>query len=146
MTLDADTEATPITFHVASIDFEIAEENKIRQWIQATTFAEHKDLGPISIIFCSDEYLLEINKTYLDHDYFTDIISFPYSKNPIEGDIYISIDRIRENAKEYHVTFDHELHRVIIHGILHFLGYRDKTEEEQNTMTTKEDYYLSLLV
>lgn len=134
-----------ISFHAESIVFEIASPEIVMKWIQSSTFAEQKDLGPISIIFCSDDFLLDINRNYLDHDFYTDIISFPYGKNPIEGDLYISIDRVRENANTYQVSFEQELHRVIIHGVLHFLGYNDKTSEDQKIMTQKEDYYLSLL-
>ncbi len=104
---------------------------------------ENKKEGEINFIFCSDNYLLDMNKTYLKHDYFTDVITFDYCENEIlSGDIFISIDRIKENAKLYNVSFNQELHRVMIHGLLHLVGYNDKTDEEQKEMTDKENEYL----
>ena len=103
--------------------------------------------GDISIIFCSDDYLLDINKKYLNHDYFTDIITFNYNeKNTIIGDLFISIDRVRENAKELKVDFNNELFRVIIHGVLHLCGYNDKTQDQQKEIRAKEDEFLDLIV
>jgi len=105
---------------------------------------ELKQIGDISVIFCSDSYLLDINKQYLDHHYYTDIITFDYvEESVISGDLFISIDRIMENAKEYDTTLIKELYRVVFHGVLHLVGYNDKTEEEQLEMTAKENYYLS---
>ena len=102
--------------------------------------------GEISIIFCSDDYLLDINKKYLNHDYFTDIITFNYNeKNTIIGDLFISVDRVKENAKELKVDFNNELFRVIIHGVLHLCGYNDKTQDQQKEIRTKEDEYLALI-
>ena len=102
--------------------------------------SENKKEGDINYIFCDDDYILEINKQYLDHDYYTDIISFDYSVgNELHGDIFVSIDRVRENAVDFNVTFDEELKRVIIHGILHYVGYKDKTEEDEVLMRQKED-------
>ncbi|WP_346855982.1 rRNA maturation RNase YbeY [uncultured Draconibacterium sp.] len=104
---------------------------------------EIKELGTISVIFCSDKYLLEINKQYLDHHYYTDIITFDYvEENVISGDLFISLDRINENANEYLTTFIRELYRVVFHGVLHLIGYNDKTDKEQEEMTEKENYYL----
>ena len=103
--------------------------------------------GEISIIFCSDDYLLDINKKYLNHEYFTDIITFNYNeKNTIIGDLFISIDRVRENAKELKVDFNNELFRVIIHGVLHLCGYNDKTQDQQKEIRAKEDEFLDLIV
>ena len=101
--------------------------------------------GEISVIFCSDDYLLEINKQYLNHDYYTDIITFDYEEedNIISGDLFISIDRIKENAGNFGVNFIIELYRVVFHGVLHLIGYKDKTDEEQMEMTSKEDFYLN---
>lgn len=99
--------------------------------------------GDISVIFCSDKYLLEINKEYLNHDYYTDIVTFNYVKDSIiSGDLFISIDRVRENAETFSSKFVVELYRVVFHGVLHLIGYKDKTEAEQKQMRNKEDYYL----
>jgi rRNA maturation RNase YbeY len=104
---------------------------------------ELKELGNITIIFCSDNYLLDINKQYLDHHYYTDIITFDYvEENVISGDLFISLDRIKENANEYSTTFIKELYRVVFHGVLHLVGYNDKTDKEQEEMTEKENIYL----
>ncbi|MCY1721882.1 rRNA maturation RNase YbeY [Prolixibacteraceae bacterium Z1-6] len=106
--------------------------------------SEIKSIGNIAVIFCSDNYLLDINKQYLNHHYYTDIITFDYvEENVISGDLFISVDRIRENAKEYEVEMIKELYRVVFHGVLHLVGYNDKTDEEQRIMTDKENYYLS---
>ena len=107
---------------------------------------ENRKAGQLNFIFCSDEYLLDINQTYLKHDYYTDIITFNLSSNAqtIEGEIYISVDTVKENAIQFHTTSVHELHRVIFHGILHLLGYDDKTTKHQTQMTEKEDFYLQL--
>ena len=113
-------------------------------WIKNTIKKEQKETGEISFIFCSDDYLLSINREYLDHDYYTDIITFDYvDQDLISGDIFISIDRVRENASEYKVSFENELNRIIIHGVLHLLGYKDKQANEKKLMTSKEDYYLN---
>jgi len=105
---------------------------------------EEKMAGEITVVFCSDEYLLQLNKEFLDHDYFTDIITFDYcDNNIISGDIFVSIDRIHYNAKKYNVGFNIELHRVLFHGVLHLIGYNDKTSGEKKEMRSKEDYYLN---
>ena len=107
--------------------------------------SEIKTLGDISIIFCSDNYILDVNIRYLHHDYFTDVITFDYCEGErLSGDLFISIDSVRENAIEFGTEFDEELHRVIVHGLLHLIGYDDHTPEDQNVMRAKEDYYLSL--
>ncbi|NOZ34409.1 MAG: rRNA maturation RNase YbeY [Chlorobi bacterium] len=104
---------------------------------------ENKTDGELSFIFCSDNYLLEMNKNYLKHDFYTDVITFDYCENDIvSGDIFISIDRIKENAKIYKTTFQNELHRIMIHGVLHLVGYNDKTDKEQKQMREKENFYL----
>lgn len=105
---------------------------------------ELKLVGEVSVVFCSDMFLLEMNKQYLEHDYYTDIITFDYVEDDvISGDLFISIDRIKENAESYENEFIKELFRVVFHGFLHLVGYKDKTEEEQQLMTEKENYYLS---
>lgn len=104
-----------------------------------------KQVDYINYIFCSDDYLLNINQEYLQHDYYTDIITFDYSESIISSDIFISIDRISENARKNSVTLQSELQRVIIHGALHLVGYKDKTQAEKIVMTQKEDFYLELM-
>ena len=107
--------------------------------------SEVKRLGDISIIFCSDPYILDINQRYLQHDYFTDIITFDYCEGKVlSGDLFISIDTVRENATEYGASFEEELNRVMVHGLLHLIGYDDHTPAEQQEMRGKEDYYLSI--
>ena len=122
------------------IDFVLSDEDSFSAWISAVILSENKTEGDINYIFCDDEYILNINKQYLDHDYYTDIISFDYSLgNELNGDIFISIDRVKENAFDYKVSFEEELLRVIIHGILHYCGYTDKSESDELLMRTKED-------
>ncbi|MBC8005693.1 MAG: rRNA maturation RNase YbeY [Verrucomicrobia bacterium] len=122
------------------------QKRKITRWIKETITSEEKTLGDISFIFCSDTYLLEVNKQYLNHDYFTDIITFDYVENGlISGDIFISCDRVKENAAEFNTGFENELFRIIIHGVLHLLGYKDKSKKDKLLMTDKEDYYLKVL-
>ncbi|MEB3801414.1 rRNA maturation RNase YbeY [Flavobacterium columnare] len=117
-------------------------ENEIgyTEWIESVVKSEDKELNEINYIFCDDEYLLQINKQYLDHDYYTDVISFDYTEEGlIAGDIFISIDRVKENASSLGISFEEELKRVIIHGVLHYCGYKDKSSEEEKTMRLKED-------
>ncbi len=104
---------------------------------------EGKNPNDINFIYCSDEYLLELNKSSLNHDYYTDIITFDYCEGKeVSGDLFISIDRVRENANEMNLTFEDELHRVMIHGVLHLCGYKDKTKKDAETMREKENFYL----
>jgi rRNA maturation RNase YbeY len=118
----------------------------LTNWISKVCITENYNLGDISLIFCSDEYLLDMNRTHLDHDYYTDIITFDYTDNQIvSGDLFISIDRVRDNATDFNVSFEHELHRVIIHGVLHLCGYKDKSDDEEKLMRTKENNALSLI-
>lgn len=125
-------------------EFFLKSETQLSDWILASVLEEKKRLGELNYIFCDDEYLLRINQDFLNHDTLTDIISFDYSVgNELHGDIYISVDRVRENAKDYSVSFDEELARVMIHGVLHYCGYKDKTDDDQFIMTSKEDYYLA---
>ena len=138
-------ESSSLDFFSEEIDFELKNEDTIAAWILEAVAAEGKKFNHCSFIFCSDEYLHTINVEYLQHDDYTDVITFPYSENPIEGDIYISIERLRDNAQALGIAFEHELHRVIIHGVLHLCGYRDKTPSDKSMMTSKEDFYLSKL-
>ena len=115
------------------------------RWLKMVAESEIKKIGNISIIFCSDNYILDVNMKYLQHDYFTDIITFDYCEGKyLSGDLFISIDSVRENALFYGVEFKDELNRVIVHGLLHLIGYDDHTEEDQKIMRSKEDYYLQL--
>lgn len=131
-----------ILFYSEDIDFTIQSEEKIKLWLQSIVKQEEKELDYVNYIFLSDEALLIKNKEFLNHDYYTDIISFQMEQHPIAGDIFISIDRVRENAKSYGIEFETELLRVISHGMLHFIGYGDKTEDQIKTMRAKENYYL----
>lgn len=120
--------------------FELQEEARYEGWISEVIESEEKTEGEINYIFCDDEYLLQKNIEFLDHDTLTDIISFDYTMgNLISGDIFISVERVKENAQEYGVSFDDELRRVMAHGILHYCGYGDKTEGDSAVMRTKED-------
>lgn len=123
----------------------IKQKLPLKRWIKATIAAEGFEAGDISIIFCSDSYLLAINKQYLQHDTYTDIVTFDNSErdDTIAGDVFISIDRVRENALTFGVPERDELHRVVIHGILHLCGYGDKKKKEKALMTGKEDFYLA---
>ena len=126
------------------IDFKLDKSDKISNWISETILEEGCIEGEINYIFCSDDYLLKLNQNFLEHDTFTDIISFDYSVGKeLHGDIYISVDRVKENAQEFNVVFNDEMSRVIIHGVLHYCGYKDKTLEDEKQMRSKEDYYLS---
>ena len=118
----------------------------VSKWITSTAKSEKKKVGEICYIFCSDNYLLKINKQYLKHNTYTDIITFDYSyDNLISGDIFVSIDRVRDNAKQLGIQFENELHRVMIHGILHLAGYNDKTDKQEALMRKMEDKYLDKL-
>lgn len=134
-----------IIYNVEDIDFQLVNEDPLSIWIEKTIQSEGKKLGNISYIFCSDDYLHEMNVEYLDHDTLTDVITFPYNRDPIEGDIFISIDRVKDNANDLKVSFETELHRVMIHGVLHLCGYKDETDDEEAQMRTKEDQYLGIL-
>ena len=133
-----------IRFHAVT-DFDIADKSKLKKWIIKVVEKEGSSIVELNFIFCDDDYLLEKNKTFLKHDTLTDIITFDYSeKNTLTGDVYISIERVKENSQNYGVPYENELHRVIIHGVLHLLGYKDKNEKQQKEMREKEDFYLSL--
>ena len=123
---------------------EIPLQPNTSQWLENIIISEGKKLGEINYIFCDDEYLLKVNQDFLAHDYYTDIITFDYVKGKtISGDIFVSLQRISDNASTLSNSFEKELQRVIAHGVLHLCGYKDKTEEEEKLMRSKEDYYLS---
>jgi len=134
----------PVHFFSEDLEFTLKQKTNVRNWIKSTIVAEGYALDELNFIFCSDAYLLTINQQYLDHDTYTDIITFDNSEveDRITGDIFISVERVRENASSFGVAFEDELHRVIIHGTLHLLGYPDKTKAEKTRMTQKEDEYL----
>ena len=137
-------EEAQILFHSQEIDYELQTQEKYQSWITEILTKEQKTCGTINYIFCDDDYLLEKNQAYLQHDTLTDIITFEYSKEPISGDIFISIDRVKENAAERNLPFDQELHRVMAHGVLHLCGYGDKKEEEQKVMRSKEEACIAM--
>jgi probable rRNA maturation factor len=136
-----------IQFFSEKTRFKLSDQKRTTSWIKSVIKKEGAKLVSLNYIFCSDEHLKEMNIEYLNHRSYTDIITFNYNptEGEIEGEIYISIDRVRENAKKFNVTFQAELHRVIIHGVLHLLGYNDKSKREKTLMREKEDSCLSLL-
>jgi len=126
-------------------DLELSVD-KLGSWIEKICSNEGKIVGDLSLVFCSDNYLLEINQQHLNHDFFTDIVTFDYCVDDlISGDLFISVDRVFENSAIYDVSFFHELHRVIIHGVLHLCGYKDKSEGDELIMRKKEDEALDLI-
>ncbi len=135
-----------IAFNNQDVKFTLKEKARLKKWIVSTIEKKKRKVGELNFIFCSDEHLLVINKQYLNHDTYTDIITFDYSKEdvnlPISGDVFISIDRVRENAEKFGKTVENELHRVLIHGTLHLLGYADKTKLAKAEMTRQEDLCL----
>lgn len=134
-----------IHFHSEETDFTPLRSEELKKWIGESILAEKKEIGELNFIFCTDEYLLVINQDYLQHDTYTDVITFDYvEKETISGDIFISIERIEENAQAEEKTFEEELHRVMIHGVLHLMGYKDKTPADARKIRAKEDFYLTL--
>lgn len=116
-------------------------------WLTKTVQSESFKCGDITVVFCDDEYLLAINRSYLNHDYYTDIITFDYCENGlVNGDLFVSVDRVKENAESLALVFEDELRRVCVHGVLHLCGYKDKTDDEKKEMTFKEDFYLGRYV
>ena len=141
-----DEESSQIFFSSEEISFGLEDETVTGEWLKKVIGREEKYLRSLNFIFCSDEYLHKINVEYLQHDTYTDIITFPLAEDPnIEGDIFISIDRIQENASKFNVDFENELNRVLAHGVLHLCGWGDKTEEEAKQMRYKENGALQLL-
>ena len=135
-----------ILFYVKDIKYVLSGKRKIKEWIKTVIDLHHKETGEISIILTEDNTLLDLNNHFLKRNYYTDIITFDYSKDKIiTGDLFISIERIKENANKYKVTAEQELKRVIIHGILHLLGYRDNNKKEKKEMRMLEEKYLKIL-
>ena len=136
-----------INFFCEEVDSPKFIKSKIREIIKVISIEENVAFSIINIIFCTDVYLLEINKQYLHHDYFTDIITFDYRNDKfVSSDIYISIDRIQDNSQSLNISFENELNRIIIHGILHLSGYEDNTKNKRHNMSLKEDYYLNKIL
>ena len=134
-----------ISYYFEDTDFLFRKKTLNNKWLKLVAESEIRRIGDISIIFCSDNYILDVNQQYLQHDYFTDIITFDYSEgDKLSGDLFISVDSVRENAVEYGTEFEDELNRVIVHGVLHLIGYDDHCDEDINEMRNKENYYLSL--
>jgi probable rRNA maturation factor len=135
-----------VKFNYANIQFKFSSKTKLKEHVELIFKHEKIALEEVNYIFCDDAYLLSINQSFLNHDTFTDIITFPLHEkdNPIVGEIYISIERVRDNAKQFATSFETELIRVISHGALHLCGYKDKTKAQQTAMRGKEDEYISL--
>lgn len=131
-----------IEFFSEEINFELAQPKTVSKWLTLVAETEKIELRHVVFIFCSDAYLHQMNMEYLKHDTLTDVITFPYATDVLEGDIFISIDRVQENATVLKIDFDTELHRVMVHGILHLCGYSDKTTEKTLEMRAKEEFYL----
>jgi probable rRNA maturation factor len=134
-------------FFTEGISFQLKQKTKIRKWVKDVIINEKQHGGVINFIFCSDSFLLNLNQTYLHHNTLTDILTFPETQNPLQvsGDIYISIQRVEENAGKYNEVFEKELFRVMIHGVLHLLGYKDNTKKEKEAMRLREDHYLTYI-
>ncbi|MDR3350394.1 MAG: rRNA maturation RNase YbeY [Prevotellaceae bacterium] len=133
-----------LSFYSLSSPPHILRRRRVKKWLTALAEAENRRVGEVSIIFCSDEELLALNRRYLQHDYFTDVLTFDYSDgNRLSGDIFISCDTVRANARDYSQPFDGELRRVMAHGLLHLCGYRDATVSQQRAMRAKENHYLA---
>ncbi|MEO7175976.1 MAG: rRNA maturation RNase YbeY [Saprospiraceae bacterium] len=139
----ADPIEPAIQFFAEDLDFEWDQQEALSDWISDAIVQEGKSLGFVNFILCTDAYLLEMNLRYLEHDTLTDVITFPYHTDPIEGDVFISLDRIYDNAAKFDVTVLHELNRVMIHGVLHLCGYDDHDVEAKAHMSLLEDRYLS---
>lgn len=133
-----------ISFFKEKVVFRLSKQESLRNWITKAAKKEGYSIQEINYVFCSDKYLKKMNVDYLNHDYYTDIITFDNSieKKKIIGDIFISIDTVKFNSKEYQTTFENELHRVMIHGLLHLVGYKDKTPKDQKEMRKMEDFWL----
>ena len=128
------------------LDFKLTNEEELSKWISSVISSEEFREGDINYIFCDDKYLHKLNVEFLNHDTLTDIISFDYTVGKeLHGDVYISIERVKENARDFKVSFEDELNRVLVHGVLHYCGYKDKSDEDVRTMRGKENYYLSQL-
>ena len=140
--------APSIAFYKVQYQYNVAKKNKIKSWIRSVIIKENSSLKSLSIIICNDDYLLNLNKTYLKSNHFTEILTFDNSdeEDEIEGDIFISIERVKENASKFKSVVSDELNRVIVHGVLHLLGYGDKSTKDKSSMQEKENYYLNIYI
>lgn len=133
----------PVHFHNEEVSFSFDNKREVSLWLKSVVSSFQKELGVINVIFCNDQYLLKVNQTYLNHDYFTDIITFNYNENNlISGDLFISIDRVKENAINQKMEFNVEIHRVIVHGVLHLCGLNDQSKQEKEIMRGRENLFL----
>ncbi|MBV6427144.1 MAG: Endoribonuclease YbeY [Haliscomenobacter sp.] len=140
---EAEEPTDPISFFSEDVDFSLSRPDVVRLWIHENLEKQSCSLGFLNVVFCSDAYLHQMNVEYLQHDELTDILTFPYQDPPlIEGDLFISVDRVRENAQQFAASFEEELHRVIIHGVFHLCGFGDKSPEEASRMRVMEDQAL----
>ena len=136
-----------IQIHIEGVEVPVFNQELFCSWLEDVVVSEGAQLGDIQFVFCSDDYLMEINKKYLNHDYFTDIITFDYTLDDlVSGDLFVSIDRVSDNAPDYNCPALDELLRVCVHGVLHLLGYKDKTPADSVIMRSKEDYYIARYV
>ena len=134
-----------ISYYFEDVDFVLKSKVLTSKWLRLVAESEIRKIGNITIIFCSDNYILDINQKFLQHDYFTDIITFNYNEgDKLSGDLFISVDSVKENSIEFGSEFNDELNRVIVHGLLHLIGYDDHTDEDSKEIRNKENYYLSL--
>lgn len=140
------TQSLKVNFFYQDVSFAFASRQNLKLFIEKLFKKEKYQLQQVNIIFCSDEALLKINRDFLQHDYYTDIITFPLSEQgaPVNAELYISVDRIRDNAAQLGISFKRELHRVVFHGCLHLTGYNDKSSQQIKTIREREDYYLRL--
>lgn len=142
---DTEEDDAGIFFTSHDVDFALPDEERMADWLSEAIDAEGDDLHRLDFVFCSDAFLLDINIRHLSHDFYTDIITFPLNDDPLIAEIYISIDRVHDNAKNLNIPFETELHRVMIHGVLHLCGYDDHEEEDIRIMRKKEELYLKEL-
>jgi rRNA maturation RNase YbeY len=134
-----------IFFTIHDIVWTLPEDIPLAEWLESVILAEKRETGRIDFIFCNDEYILDVNRTHLDHDFYTDIITFPFQDDPVNAEIYISIERVRENADQLGIPFEEELCRVMVHGVLHLCGYDDHQEDDIAVIRAKENLYLAQL-
>ena len=139
-------QAARVNFFYQDVKFSFSNRTEVKGFLRKLFLKEGHKLSELNIIFCTDEALLQINRNFLQHDFYTDIITFPLStaSQPIQAELYISIDRVRDNARQVATSFKDELHRVMVHSTLHLLGYKDKTTKDKTIMTAKENEYLAL--